>query len=69
MPAKNSWNGTHPLPRLVRRALLRANSWTTVTRIATAHGFWELGRFSINYHAMFGETRRRHCIDYRMDGS
>ena len=42
---------------LVRRALLRAgSSTTTVTRIATDHGFWELGRFSVNYHAMFGET-------------
>jgi AraC-like DNA-binding protein len=42
---------------LVRRALLRAgSSTTTVTRIATDHGFWELGRFSANYRAMFGET-------------
>ena len=42
---------------LVRRALLRAvSSTTTVTRIATDHGFWELGRFSVTYHAMFGET-------------
>jgi AraC-like DNA-binding protein len=41
---------------LVRRALLRAvYSTTTVTRIATDHGFWELGRFSVNYRAMFGE--------------
>ena len=42
---------------LVRRALLRAgSSTTTVTRIATDHGFWELGRFSVNYRALFGET-------------
>jgi AraC-like DNA-binding protein len=42
---------------LVRRALLRAiYSTTTVTRIATDHGFWELGRFSGNYRTMFGET-------------
>jgi AraC-like DNA-binding protein len=42
---------------LARRALLRAfPSTTTVTRIATDYGFWELGRFSVNYHAMFGET-------------
>jgi AraC-like DNA-binding protein len=42
---------------LVRRALARAvSSTTTVTRIATDHGFWELGRFSVNYRAMFGET-------------
>ena len=42
---------------LVRRALLRAySSTTTVTSIATDHGFWELGRFSVNYRAMFGEA-------------
>ena len=42
---------------LVRRALVRANSSkSTVTRIATDHGFWELGRFSVNYRALFGET-------------
>jgi transcriptional regulator GlxA family with amidase domain len=41
---------------LVRRALIQANSSTTVTRIATDHGFWELGRFSVAYHTLFGET-------------
>lgn len=42
---------------LTRRALLQAiPTTTTVTRIATDHGFWELGRFSVNYRAMFGET-------------
>ena len=42
---------------LVRRALLRAiSSTTTVTRIATDHGFWELGRFSVRYRTTFGET-------------
>ena len=42
---------------LVRRALLRADpSKATVTRIATDHGFWELGRFSVAYRAMFGES-------------
>jgi AraC-like DNA-binding protein len=42
---------------LVHRALVRAvSSTTTVTRIATDHGFWELGRFSVNYRTMFGET-------------
>jgi AraC-like DNA-binding protein len=42
---------------LVRRALLRADpSTATVTRLATDHGFWELGRFAVAYRALFGET-------------
>lgn len=42
---------------LVRRALLGADASTTsVTRIVTDHGFWELGRFSVAYRTMFGES-------------
>src|SRR3954454_12470205 len=42
---------------LVRRALLHAiPSTTTVTRIATDHGFWEMGRFSGAYGSLFGES-------------
>jgi AraC-like DNA-binding protein len=42
---------------LVRRALLRADpSTATVTRLATDHGFWELGRFSVAYRNLFGES-------------
>jgi AraC-like DNA-binding protein len=41
---------------LVRRALSRADSsMATVTQIATDYGFWELGRFAVAYHALFGE--------------
>jgi AraC-like DNA-binding protein len=41
---------------LVRRILLRANPQTaTVTDVATDHGFWELGRFSVAYRRLFGE--------------
>ena len=41
---------------LVRRALLAAEaSETTVTRVVTDHGFWELGRFSVAYRTLFGE--------------
>jgi AraC-like DNA-binding protein len=41
---------------LARRSLLDADSSITVTRIATDSGFWELGRFSVAYRALFGET-------------
>jgi AraC-like DNA-binding protein len=42
---------------LVRRALLGADtSRTNVTRIITDHGFWELGRFSVAYRLLFGES-------------
>jgi AraC-like DNA-binding protein len=41
---------------LARRALQRADAErTTVTEIATDYGFWELGRFSVAYRALFGE--------------
>jgi AraC-like DNA-binding protein len=41
---------------LARWALFRADpSATTVTAIATDQGFWELGRFSVEYRALFGE--------------
>jgi len=45
---------------LVRRALLRSDpSKATVTQIVTDHGFWELGRFSVAYGALFGESPSR----------
>ena len=53
---------------LVRRALLHADpSTTTVTRVATDFGFWELGRFSVAYRVLFAESPseslRRHMND------
>jgi AraC-like DNA-binding protein len=43
--------------RAVRRALQRADPDVThVTDIATEYGFWELGRFAVNYRHVFGET-------------
>jgi len=42
---------------LAHAALLDADQAPkTVTEIATEHGFWELGRFSVEYRALFGET-------------
>jgi AraC-like DNA-binding protein len=41
---------------LVRRALLHASPNATVTSTVTDFGFWELGRFAVNYRALFGET-------------
>jgi AraC-like DNA-binding protein len=42
---------------LARRALILANPETkTVAQTATDHGFWELGRFSVEYRALFGES-------------
>jgi AraC-like DNA-binding protein len=43
--------------RLARRSLKLADpTITRVTDIATELGFWELGRFSVKYRQIFGET-------------
>ena len=40
-----------------RRALLSSErSLTTVTEVATCYGFTELGRFSVEYRSIFGES-------------
>jgi AraC-like DNA-binding protein len=42
---------------LVRRSLLREDAKkTNVTCVVTDHGFWELGRFSVAYRKLFGES-------------
>jgi AraC-like DNA-binding protein len=54
---------------LARRALHGADhTKATVTQIVTDHGFWELGRFSVAYRALFGESPSetlRRPADYR----
>jgi AraC-like DNA-binding protein len=39
----------------VRRALQSGSATTTVTGVATEHGFFELGRFAAAYRSLFGE--------------
>jgi len=42
---------------LARRALRQATPDTTsVTAIGTRYGFWELGRFAVEYQALFGDS-------------
>ncbi len=42
---------------LARQALIAANtSVSTVTDVATEYGFWQFGRFSVQYRSMFGES-------------
>jgi transcriptional regulator GlxA family with amidase domain len=42
---------------LAHRALLKADPATaTVTSVATDQGFWELGKFSVAYRSLFGES-------------
>jgi len=41
----------------VRKALRESGtSPTTVTDVATGHGFYELGRFAVTYKQAFGES-------------
>jgi AraC-like DNA-binding protein len=54
---------------LVRRALRRADPLTTtVTVIATDHGFWDMGRFANAYRNLFGELPSA-ALRRRPDGS
>jgi AraC-like DNA-binding protein len=42
---------------VVRRALPEGTPGeTTVTEVATRYGFWQFGRFSVEYKAVFGES-------------
>jgi len=53
-PVRYLW---HRRMHMVRRKLRTADlTTTTVTEVATEHGFWELGRFSVQYRSLFGES-------------
>ena len=55
--------------QLARQALTTARpKTTTVTAIATACGFFELGRFATEYRKMFGETPRATLRSLSKDG-
>jgi transcriptional regulator GlxA family with amidase domain len=41
---------------LARWALRHASPDATVTEVATRHGFWQLGRFAVEYQSLFGEA-------------
>jgi AraC-like DNA-binding protein len=42
---------------LAQRALRQATpEATSVTDIATRYGFWQLGRFAVEYQSLFGES-------------
>jgi AraC-like DNA-binding protein len=43
----------HQARRALRHAVPDVNS---VTEIATRHGFWQLGRFAVEYQSLFGES-------------
>lgn len=45
--------------RAAREALLSAHPSTTVTDVATEHGFYELGQFAVRYRQAFGEVPSR----------
>jgi transcriptional regulator GlxA family with amidase domain len=53
---------------LARRVLIEgAPQTTTVARIATEYGFWELGRFAVRYRELFEETASASLLRLRHD--
>ena len=52
------------------RAALRARSgpWHSVKAIALSHGFWHLGQFARDYHALYGEPPSATLFQARIAG-
>ena len=54
--------------RAARQALSGVRRVVTVTTIATEYGFYELGRFALQYKALFGESPSQTLRRHRMAG-
>ena len=69
--------GTPPARYLKRHRMTKARfdllsadpGETTVTDVAVSWGFWELGRFAVEYRSLFGETPSQTLRTYARSGA